>query len=465
MKKTYKNRGSYFYAMILCMTSTLLSTQNWNWDLINTNELHFPQNFLWGTSMLAYEVEGNAKNNTWLMHESYIKTDGTPFAQKPSGIAIDHWNRYKEDIQLMKKAGMTSLCFSVDWSKIEPQLGIFDEQALMHYADICDELNKNNIIPIVIFKDYRDPLWFIEQGGFEVESNNRFFIEYCLKVTQVLSQKVFHYVTFWAPESYAMLAYWNNSHPPFKHSMQLAAKVFKNQLEAHVLAYNAIKATHKDNRLKIGIIKHMAQLKPWYLWDTLACKLADLITDEPFYSFFTTGLFKVRMAVPGKLNAHVFHTNPKAPESIDFIGINYHSHSYMKNFRRVEQTKNKEIATDLPGFTLYAEGLYDAIKELSNRMAKKLNIPIYITQNGIATTNNSLRTLHAKRHLYSISQAINDGYNVLGYHYYSLFDCYTWGGYDKKFGLFSVDPISLKRTLKPGACYYLEIIKKFTGRL
>lgn len=418
---------------LLCASALIQSTVYWNWPSINTNDIQFPTTFAWGTTTLANEVESN-----------------------------DHWNRYKEDIQLMAEMGLTSYCFSIDWNTIEPQQGQFDETALQHYADVCDELNRNGIKPLVVLKNYHDPLWFLNCGGFEKIQNIALFERYCLKVFTKLQGKAFDYVTFWAPEAYAMLAYWNNSHPPFKHNMQTAATVMKNTLEAHVRVYNTFKKADKSKNIRVGIIKHVHKLEPWFVWDKLACHLADQMIDAPFYNFFTTGDFKVRMAVPGKLNANVHHTNKLAPRSVDFISINYQSHGYMKNFKKMDWDNPKEVATDCKGFTIYAEGLYDAIKEVSDRMARMLNIPIYITQNGVATTDDSIRTLHAKQHLYAVSQAMRHGYNVCGYHYYSLMDGYTWGGYTKKFGLCAVDRTTLERTCKAGAEYFLSVVDKFT---
>lgn len=450
--------------VLLCISTLIQGTTYWHWSSINTNDIQFPSSFTWGTTTMACEVEGNSKNDSWTAFESYVHSNGEKFQQVPPGIACDHWNRYKEDIQLIAQQGLTSYCFSLDWSKIEPQQGQFDESALQHYADVCDECNYYGIKPLIIFKDYRDPIWFLNCGGFEKTQNITFFEQYCLKVFTKLQGKVFDYVTFWTPESYAMLAYWNNNHPPFKHNMQLAATVMKNELEAHVRVYHALKTADKNKNIRVGIVKHVHKLEPWFTWDKLACHLADQMVDAPFYNFFTTGHFKIRMAVPGKLNANVHHVNKLAPQSVDFIGINYQSHGHIRNFKKMNWDNPKEVATDCKGFTIYAEGLYDAIKEVSDRMARQLNIPLYITQNGVATTDNAIRALHAQQHLYAVSQAIKHGYNVSGYYYYSLLDGYTWSGYSKKFGLFAVDRTTLERTLKPGAQYFLNAANRFAHR-
>lgn len=428
------------------------ATEYWNWQNIETQKIKFPKSFEWGTTAHAYEIEGNCTNNTWYAWEQHINNDGKPFAYERSGIACDQWNRYKQDIQLMAGMGLNTYCFSVEWSKIEPENGIFNEEALQHYADLCDELNKNDITPIIILKDRRDPLWFGYLGSFEKESNIAIFERYCLKVFETLKNKTSRFITFWTPEVHAIQGYMRGSNPPGIQNTKTAVTVLKNELEAHVRVYKAIKSAPGGNKSQIGIIKHVHQLEPWYPWDRLGCYVAKVLMDDSFYNFFTTGIFEVKL--PGM--AWQKHTNTFAPKSVDFIGLNYSSHGYIKNFQRV--SARNEIQTDCKEFTIYPEGLYLAIKEVSNKLANKLNIPIIITQNGVATKDESIRDLFFKRYLYALSKAIEDGYNVRGYHYYTLYDCYTWGGYDKGFGLFSVDRTTLERTEKTGTKYYRHVI-------
>jgi beta-glucosidase len=446
--------------LIVCSTLTQ-ATSYWNWSHIDVTNISFPKTFSWGAAVSAREVEGNTTNDTFFEYAHHIRKNGERFVKTAIDNACDHWNRYKEDIDLIKQAGLTSFCCSIEWSKIEPTEGNFDEAALAHYADLCAYAHKNDINVTIVLKDYNDPQWFMKRGGFAVTKNSALFERYCLKICKALQGNVDKYITFWCPDSYAILGYWNDSHPPFKHDMQYVATVFKNELEAHVRVYHAIKKI--DKNVQVGIAKQIHRLEPWYPWDKLACKLADKLTDEPFYHFFTTGTFNIKMSVPGKLHASVQHINTLAPQSVDFVGINYHTHGFIKNFRRVETNNPKEIPTDIQGFTLYPEGLYHAMREVSRRMAKQLNIPIYITQNCVATTNDTLRTLHTQRHLYAVSQAIKHGYNVQGYYYFSLLDGHSWGSYDKKFGLFAVDSTTMVRTLKPGAQYYLNVVNKFSA--
>ena len=174
--------------------------------------------------------------------------------------------------------------------------------------------------------------------------------------------------------------------------------------------------------------------------------------------FFKTGKLKFR--VPGLIwNTHI---NKDAIKSLDFFGLNYYSHNHIrfnpfsKDYSDLMYKKN-DIMTDMP-YTIYAEGIYRAIKLVS-----KLNLPIIITENGVADKNDSIRSEYIKKYLFAVSKSIEDGYNVIGYYYWSLMDNFEWAfGYDMRFGLFEVDFKTQERTLKKGANAYIDIIKSQT---
>lgn len=436
-----------------------MPTTYWKWQNINISNMQFPASFEWGLTTLAYEAEGYAKTSTWYAWENHVTYNGTPFTKTHSGNGIAHLANSSEDIQLMKQMGITTYCFSLDWSRIEPQQGHFSEEYLQEIIDFCDELVKNNITITIILKDLCEPLWWGYIGGFEHEKNIHLFERYCVKMYTLLGTKVNRWITFWTPENYAVLGYLIGSTPPGIRNLHRTATVLKNELEAHVRVYQSIKASPHGNTSRIGIIKHMHLLEPWHIWDRASCYVANALTNDSFYTFFTQGTFNIRVPLPGNAGAWVNHTNAFAPKSLDFIGINYYSHGYIKNiFNHVSNPS--EIPTDVPGMTVYPEGLYFAIKEISDSVAKKLNIPIIITQNGIATHDESIRDLFIKRHLYAVHKAKTEGHMVEGYYYYSFLDGFAWGSYDTQFGLCAVDPNTLKRTVKSGAQYYCDMLKK-----
>ncbi len=453
-------KKAYLSGIILALTHfSLIPTTYWKWQDINLNALSFPASFDWGVTTLSYETEGYAKTSTWYAWDNQTNMQGKPFTRSHSDNGTDHLEHYKEDVQLMKEMGISTYCFSLDWSRIEPEQGRFDEKVLQQYIDLCDELVKNNISITAILKDYCDPLWWGYLSGFEQEKNIPLFERYCLRIYDALGTKVDRWITFWAPENYAVLGYLLGSTPPGVRSLNRAAAVLKNELEAHVRVYKAIKAAPHGNTSRIGIIKHVHILEPWHFWDRASCYVANILTNYSFYNFFTTGTFALKIPFPGKVGAWINHTNAFAPKSLDFIGINYHSHGYIKNiFNHIGNPS--EMPTDVPEMTVYPEGLYLAIKEISEKIAKKLNIPMIITQNGIATRDESMRDLFIKRHIYALYKAKTEGHSVEGYYYYSFLDGFSWGSYDAQFGLFSVDQVTKKRTLKSGAWPYLSTIKK-----
>ena len=113
-----------------------------------------------------------------------------------------------------------------------------------------------------------------------------------------------------------------------------------------------------------------------------------------------------------------------------------------------------DVMTDMP-YAIYGEGIYRAIQTVS-----VLNVPVIITENGVADQKDSIRELYIQRYLYAVSKAISDGYDVSGYYYWSLMDNFEWAfGYDMKFGLYEVDYMTQKRTLREGSQAFIDIVK------
>lgn len=445
-------KGYFFTVATIILTPlTLRGVDHWDWAKINPQEksLHFPSNFVWGVATSAQQVEGCHLNNSWTQWE----LDGN--VKEPCGTTCDHWNRYKEDIKLIKALGANTYRFSIEWSKIEQKPGIFDEKALDHYEAVCDELVANGIKPAVTLHHYTDPIWFMDKGGFEAIKNSTYFVDFCAHVFARLHKKVAFWFTFNSPCGYAANGYYRGATPPGKKSMQLSAEVFKNVLETHVQVYQRLKAMPGGEQSRIGILKNIYQLEPYCSWNPLDCKACSFgsqLQNTCFYDFFTTGTYKVY--IPWMVN--VTYTNKRAPKSLDFIGLNYYGHTYMKNFSIC--TPKDEEKTQNANYTLYPEGMYQAIAEISEKIAEPLHIPIYITENGIATNDEAKRDRFYRRYLYAISKAIEDGYDVRGYITWTLMDNYEWGTYKKKYGLYKVDFATQERQLKSGATFLMSVM-------
>lgn len=408
----------------------------------------------------AYQVEGNCDNNNWSAWENARDENGKPRIKngRRAELACDHWNRYREDILLMQELGVKAYRFSVEWSKIEPREGEFDEAALQHYREVCDALLAAGLTPMVTLHHFTHPIWFEQKGAFEKAENIPLWIRFCEKVFQTLQDKVDLWCTINETEVFASQGYFQGVFPPGKKDPQLTGEVLKNLLEAHVQVYQAIKRLPGGGKARLGLVKDIFQFDPnsrWNFWDWLVSrKLNDLFTDS-ILEYFRTGHFE--FSIPGMVNLE--HFNAEAPRTLDFIGLNYYSHFRVKfQFNPQEFFTFKflpdEIMTDMP-YPIYAEGFYRALKTLA-----QLQKPIYITENGIADAKDDRRELFIRRYLYALSQAIKEGCDVRGYFYWSLLDNFEWAeGYDMKFGLYEVDFTTQKRELREGAKYFVNVVK------
>ncbi len=423
----------------------------WDWNGIDTSKIYFPKDFLWGVGTSAHQVEGDCTNNDWAAWEPTQSFE-------PTGNACEHWKNYKHDIQLIKQLGVQSYRFSIEWSKVEPKEGSFNPMALKHYEDVCKELVKNGIKPVITLHHYTNPIWFIQKGGFERIENAKYFVRFCTKVFEQLNPYVHLWLTFNSPTSYVARAYHAKMAPPGVENMQLMQEVLKNMLEAHVQTYHALKKLPHGKEARIGICHNIYQVEPKNFWDKAGCSTAHSLFNENVYQFFKTGNFKA--SVPFKVS--LSYSNPKAKNALDFIGLNYYSHGLMNGFN-IEPYPG-EIKTQSLIYTVYAEGLYRALQELTKELAKPLNIPIYVTENGIATNNEKDRETFFKHYLFALSYARSVGCPVKGYMVWSLMDNYEWGTYDTRYGIYSVDYATQERGKKPkkGAEYFVNTVKKFS---
>ena len=233
----------------------------WNLNKQAISQLEFPRNFLWGVGSSAHQVEGNCTNNTWHRWETEHLQNQTGLVKERSGLACDHWNRYKEDIQLLKELGANAFRFSIEWSKVQPTEDQFDETALQHYEDVCNELLKQGIKPCVTLHHYTDPIWFADKGGFAFPNNIHYFVNFCKKVFERLNNKVHLWFTFNSPDGYAAKGYLTGITPPGEKNMQRMAEVYKNLLETHVQTYHTLKAMPGGNTSQIGILKNIFRIR------------------------------------------------------------------------------------------------------------------------------------------------------------------------------------------------------------
>lgn len=416
--------------------------------------------FMWGVATSAFQIEG-----TQTAGNQHIINNWTVWADKKrnvqAGIACDHWYRYKEDIKLIKQTGMNTYRLSVDWSKIEPQKGIFDHTAMQHYVDIIKELKKNTIEPIVCLFHQTWPLWFDALGAFEREENIKYFVTFCNYVFHALHDDVKIWMTLNEPIAYTMSMHFIGTCPPGNIflikpllNIRLAGIVFKNFLNAHIAVYQAFKKN--DPHAFIGFTDVFTPLDPYHPWnpfEQFVCSYFDALLHDVMLQFFKTGIYNWMGLVKG--------SNSLAPQSLDYLGVNYYTHKLI-NLVTFTDVRPEELLTS-KGTAIYPEGLYRAL-----RRAASLQKPLIIGENGVSDHDDTRKDEFIKRHLYAIKKACLDDPSIelMGYFYWTLIDSYGWNsGFKNKYGLYHVNfdresPNYLKRTLKNGAKPFIAFVQE-----
>ncbi len=411
-----------------------------------SNKPVFPKNFYWGAATASHQVEGGTLNNwseweqqnavrlskeseasfRWNPHWEKFRGEATDPKNYISGIACDHWHRYEEDFTIMQSLGFNSYRFSLEWSRIEPSEGIFDEEALRHYEEMLTSLESKGITPFVTLWHWTLPLWLRDKGGITYRDFPYHFERYTQHVANRLGKHVHFWITLNEPDVVASHSYLLGAWPPQKKNFFLYRRATSKLVEAHKRSYEVLKIANRENQ--VGIAKHQVAfhvLRPT-LWNHILKWLANHYWNRPW-------LHRIR-------------------RHQDFIGLNhYHRHCidgwYGKNPNLVQ--------TDF-GWEYYPESLTQVLLEL-----KPYNLPIYITENGLADSEDTLRQDFIPRAVHALSEAMKQGADVRGYLYWSLLDNFEWDkGFWLRFGLIAIDRTTLMRTIRPSAYLYRDIIKK-----
>lgn len=439
------------------------SKSPWNWDSIDTNQVSFPENFLWGAAVCEYQCSGAAtcKDSNWAQWEITSIPGQTPHIEdnQTSGIACDHWKSYKADIDLAKNLGLNSFRFSIDWSKIEPKEGQINEEALQHYDDLCNYLISQNMTPMATLHHFVHPQWFEDKGAFENKKNIKYFKDFAKLVFNRYSSKINLWCTINEPTVYLFQGYLRGVFPPGKKgNIAGALTVLENLLQAHTEVYYELKALPNGQEAQIGIVHQYLMFEPYNKYNFLEKipGLVNYIMNGILIDYFTNGHVHYKIPFVAKLALHSNSPDGKTP--LDFIGLNYYSRALIKSQFSltdplIPSCYPNEIMTDMP-YAIYAEGLSDAVETIA-----KIGVPIYITENGIADSKDNRRELFIRRYLYALSNIMSKGYDVRGYYYWTLLDNFEWDmGYKMKFGLYEVDFKTQERKLREGSKCIKEII-------
>lgn len=390
--------------------------------------LKFPRGFYWGSATSSYQVEGGITNNDWAQAAREKKVPS-------AGAACDHYNRFREDFDLVKKLNQNAHRFSIEWARIEPEEGKWNFKAVEHYREVLEALRKRNIEPFVSLWHFMLPLWVSEKGGWENKRTIKHFTRYVEFIVNQYQDLAKFWLTLNEPLVYVGEQYLKAAWPPGKKSLRSARRVRENFVKAHRESFMLIKQISKT--LRVGVAKHFVYYLP--------------VRERSFLD----------KRVVRTMESFDFDYLDKIKGHQDFIGLNYYrsvkvKFSITKPQKFFIEEKPSGDLTDM-GWEIYPEGIYEILKKL-----KKYRVPIYIVENGIADKKDQKREKYIVDHLKYIHKAITrERVNVKGYLHWSLLDNFEWAqGFGPKFGLVEVNFKTQKRTIRPSAYAYSKICKE-----
>lgn len=421
----------------------------------------FRKDFYWGASTASHQVEGGTHNQwtewelthaaelaktaharlSWLPSWERIKDRAENPSNYISGHGIEHYKLYKEDFSILKKLNLNSFRFGIEWSRVEPEEGVWDKAAWDHYKTYIQSQLDMGIEPFLNIWHWTMPIWFTRKGAFTKSANLKYFERFVAKLCEELPMDKLKYViTLNETNVFTSFSYVTGEWVPNEKNILHAATVYWNLVKAHKIAYRLLKKTNP--KLHIGIAAQLANIqakRPHNLLDEWATKWMRYAWNWWFLN--------------------------RIKRYQDFVGINYYFTDYYeigdhKNAKTIEFFHRADPnfpKSDL-GWYMEPEGVYPLLMRTWAHYKK----PIIITESGLADENDEFRRWWLEESMIAMERAISEGVDLRGYFYWSLMDNFEWAyGWWPKFGLVSVDrEHGMTRTIRPSALWWADWLKR-----
>jgi beta-glucosidase len=424
---------------------------------MTTGPRPFPPGFLWGVSTAAHQVEGGNTNNQW--HE--WEQAGRIKSGDNVGLACDWWRDAEPDLDRAQQLGINALRVSIEWSRVEPLPGVFDDEALLRYREILIGIRQRGMRPWVCLHHFTHPIWLERRGGFLDPAAPRMFADFAHCVVTALGDLCTDWVTFNEPNVYVSLGYVLGAFPPgFQGKLLDAARVTVNLCRAHAAAYHLIHGIQKQ--ANVGWAQHVmtfAPGDPQSAADRLLCRVHEVTFNQNFLESLVTG------KAPFPLSLRALRL-PEVVGTFDYLGVNYYSRMHL-TFDRAHRERlfvrhyvpdhllQGDQGVEHPYGEFYPDGLYEAL-----RLAGQCKKPIYVLENGIPDRTDSLRPTVLQNAVHQMQRALSERIDLRGYFHWTLVDNFEWNeGWHLRFGLFALDPETQIRRARPSAKVFADIIR------
>ena len=437
-------------------------------------------NFLWGVSTSSYQIEGAVAEDgrTPCIWDLHCGIPGNILNGDTGETACDHYHRYQEDVALMKELGVNSYRFSIAWSRIYPQRGVYNEKGMQFYKNLIRELKANKILPCVTIYHWDLPQWVQEAGGWDARETVDLYLEYADTLFRELDADVNMWITHNEPYCSGFLGNHMGEHAPGIKSLEKAIRSTHHILLSHgqaVRLYHEKYGTHP-----IGITLNLGVMYPQTdtVRDQLAQKMADGYTNRWFldalfrkqYPADMLALFAARCATDFDFIQQ--GDSECIGEPMDFLGINHYSSttvSYVSAAPNLYAPAVTEKKKNAIGWDLDPDAFYELLVRLRKEYT---DIPVFITENGFASEDASAeeavhdpdRISYLEQYLHTVEKMKEQGLGIYGYFVWSLMDNFEWpSGYAVRFGLVAIDYRTLERRKKDSFLYYQEYLADRMG--
>ena len=391
--------------------------------------------FAWGISTASYQYEDpdvKPGQKDWFYTDWDVLISEGKAPEK--GNALYSWTHFDKDLAALKKTGVTHYRFSIEWGRVEPEPGVFDEQAIDRYVEMARRLKQAGIEPVVCLWHFTFPDWLYDKKNpkasnwLHPDARPR-WNAYLDKVLPRLAPYTNYFAPQNEPNGQITTAYIVAQWPP---AMTLAFGTYWKAIDASTGMFRDAAARIKKVKPSAKVVS--VEALPW--WDKAPLDPGNLIYNT-------------------MIHGNTDHLD-RVWDVCDILGINYYYSQKAGPLSLLAESYRHGHNFTMMGWRIDPEGLYKQIRRVGDRYGK----PMMITENGIATLKDEKRIRYMREHIDAVGRAIRDGYDVRGYFSWSLADNYEWHyGYKAKFGLATMNPKTFERELKPSAFFYRDTIR------
>ncbi len=397
-------------------------------DIISYKDISFPDGFLWGASTAGAQIEGNLNSFYDDPRTAPTSWEGKPYIFP--GKTCDSYTRYNEDFDMLQQMNLNMYRFSVEWSRIEPEQGQYNEEAVAYYISMLENLQARGIKVCLTLHHFAHPVWFHKIGHFNTLNNLHTWEKYL----QFIVPKLTPYVDYWIVL--------NEPNLPFVYTVDQRL----NLMHYHALGYAVVKTfSNKPTSSTLSYSTKQPLRGPGDALDSLVAQYEDYVCTEYFLHAIRTG----EVTSPYRDGRIV----PGLKDSCDFWALNCYIRHMIDGRHSFPLTGHYTSSTFKPLATgSHMDEIWPEL--MINMLMRTKDKPCMITENGLATDNDEMRIIYIASMLQALRQAMDLGADVWGYSYWSLLDNWEWGTYDMPYGLAEVDFKTFKRKLRQSGLFY-----------